>query len=76
MMISLLLIHEMIISNIDKKRKLGFLLSIFTRALFFRLNVKKTTSRVILNDIISLKSQKNIYAIEDEGVFCTEKNRF
>ena len=30
-------------------------------------------SRVILNEIISLKNQQNIYVIEDEGVFCTEK---
>ena len=34
MMISCLLIQEMIISDIDKKRKLGFFLSMFIRALF------------------------------------------
>ena len=64
MMISYLLIQEMIISDIDKKRKLDFLLSMFMRALFHS----------ILNENISLKNQQNIFVIEDEeGLFCTEK---
>ena len=34
-------------------------------------------SRVILNEIISLKNQQNIFVIEDEeGVFCTEKRKY
>ena len=33
-------------------------------------------SRVILNEIISLKNQQSIFVIEDEGVFCTEKRKY
>ena len=41
MMIRCLLIEEMIISDIDKKRKLGFLLSMFTKALFYSIKHRK-----------------------------------
>ena len=36
-----LLIQEMTISDIDKKRKLGFLLSMFTKALFYSIKHRK-----------------------------------
>ena len=65
-MISCLLIQEMIISDIDKKRKLGFLLSRYMRALFYWIKRKKSMLRVILNEIISLKNQQNICVSEDE----------
>ena len=77
MMIRCLLIEEMIISDIDKKRKLGFLLSMFTKALFYSINIEKSMSRVILNEIISLKNQQKNFVIEDEeGVFFREKGKY
>ena len=41
MMISFFLIQEMIISDIDKKRILGFMLSMFMRALFYAIKHRK-----------------------------------
>ena len=41
LMIRCLLIQEMIISDIDKKQKLGFLLSMFMKALFYSMKRRK-----------------------------------
>ena len=41
LMITCLLIQEISISDIDRKRKLGFLLSMFTKALFYSIKRRK-----------------------------------
>ena len=64
----------MIISNIDKKPKLGVLLSMFNRALFYLIKRRKKHVTSDVNDIISLKNQQNIFLIEDEeAVFVYRK---
>ena len=45
MMIRCLLIEEMIISDIDKKRKLGFLLSIIMMVLIYNLSKNQLVER-------------------------------
>ena len=61
MMIRCLLIEEMIISDIDKKRKLGFLLSMFTKALFYSIkNRKEHVTSDFEGDYFIKKSAKHL----------------
>ena len=76
MMISSFLFQEMIISDIDKNRKLGFLLSMFIGALFYSIKRRKNMSRVILNEIISFKINKIIMLLKMKEFFRTEKRKY
>ena len=69
-----LLIQEMTISDIDKKRKLGFLLFVFMNDLFYSIKHRKEHVTSDLEWDYFIEKSAIIFVIEDEeGVLCTER---